>query len=158
MGKCEGHHSARGSRLYAHAKFEKNACKMVWRLYGRESIFLFSHTNEFCGKSKVAHEPVLAWDPLKDPRWVYERGAKDPEGDGRVQPSPLRQRTRSCMQPLRTPLNKLAGTRLASGGVIVVASPLTSLTGSPGAAADGGDSGRPQQGLCGFLAAGQASH
>jgi hypothetical protein len=67
-------------------------------------------------------------------------------------------RTRSCMQPLRTPLNKLAGTRLASGGVIVVASPLTSLTGSPGAAADGGDSGRPQQGLCGFLAAGQASH
>ena len=91
MGKCEGHRSARGSRLYAHAKFEKNACKMVWGLYGRESIFLFSHTNEFCGKSKVTHEPVLAWDPLKDPRWVYERGAKEPEGDGRVQPSPLRQ-------------------------------------------------------------------
>jgi hypothetical protein len=106
----------------------------------------------------VTHEPVLAWAPLKDPRWVYERGAKEPEGDGRVQPSPLRQRTRSCMQPLRTPLNKLAGIRLARGGVIVVASPLTSLTGSPGAAADGGDSGRPQQGLCGFLAAGQASH
>jgi len=42
---------------------------------GRESIFLFSHTNEFCGKSKVAHEAVLAWAPLKVRRRVCERGA-----------------------------------------------------------------------------------
>jgi hypothetical protein len=62
---------------------------------GRESIFLFSHTNEFCGKSKVAHEPVLACAPLKVRRRVYERGAeaemraphpKDPPGAGGLQP------------------------------------------------------------------------
>lgn len=40
---------------------------------GRESIFLFPHTNEFCGKGKVAHEPGLASPPLKAGRWVYER-------------------------------------------------------------------------------------
>ena len=54
----------------------KNACKMVLWFGGRESIFLFSHTNEFCGKSKVAHEPGLACAPLKVRRRVYERGAK----------------------------------------------------------------------------------
>jgi hypothetical protein len=51
---------------------------MVWRFGGRESIFLFSHTNEFCGKSKVAREPGLACGTLKGPRRVYERGAKKP--------------------------------------------------------------------------------
>lgn len=45
----------------------------VWRFGGRESIFLFSHTNEFCGKSKVAHEPELASPALKAARQVYER-------------------------------------------------------------------------------------
>ena len=36
-----------------------------WRCVrgGRESIFLFSHTNEFCGKSKVALERPVAWPP-----------------------------------------------------------------------------------------------
>ncbi len=44
----------------------------AWQLGGRESIFLFSHTNEFCGKSKVAHEPVLAWPWQGDPRRTYK--------------------------------------------------------------------------------------
>lgn len=45
----------------------------VWHFGGRESIFLFSHTNEFCGKSKVAHEPELASPALKAARQVHER-------------------------------------------------------------------------------------
>jgi len=47
---------------------------MVLWFGGRESIFLFYHKNEFCGKSKVAREPGLACDPLKHRRRVYERG------------------------------------------------------------------------------------
>jgi hypothetical protein len=38
----------------------ENACKMVSPVSGRESIFSFSHTNEFCGTRKVAREPGLA--------------------------------------------------------------------------------------------------
>ncbi len=41
---------------------------------GRESIFLFSHTNEFCGKWKVAPEARVAWIGLKVGRRVCERG------------------------------------------------------------------------------------
>lgn len=45
---------------------------------GRESIFLFSHTKSFCGKSKVAHEPVLAYR-LLEIRWrVYEKPGRGP--------------------------------------------------------------------------------
>ena len=72
---------------------------MVWGLYGRESIFLFSHTNEFCGKHLLAHEPVLAWAPLKDPRWVCERGTRGARGDRKetdgADENPLDQRTLS---------------------------------------------------------------
>ena len=45
---------------------------------GRESIFLFSHTNEFCGKSKVAHEPVLAYRLLEIRRRTYEKPGRGP--------------------------------------------------------------------------------
>lgn len=51
-----------------------DACGLVWALCGRESIFLFSHTNEFCGKSKVALEAGVAWARLKRGRRVCERG------------------------------------------------------------------------------------
>jgi hypothetical protein len=51
-----------------------DACALVAALCGRESIFLFSHTNEFCGKSKVAPEPRVAWTGLKWGRRVCERG------------------------------------------------------------------------------------
>ena len=50
----------------------KNACKMVSPFGGRESIFLFSHTNEFCGTRKVAREPGLACGLQKVRRWVCE--------------------------------------------------------------------------------------
>jgi hypothetical protein len=43
-------------------------------LCGRESIFLFSHTNEFCGKKKLALEPPVAEPRPKQGRWVGERG------------------------------------------------------------------------------------
>ena len=90
MGRAGVPRRARGSRLHALAKFEENACKMVWGLYGRESIFLFSHTSEFCGKHLLAHEPVLAWGPQKDPRWVYERGPEGPEGTARKPTEPTK--------------------------------------------------------------------
>ena len=38
----------------------RNACKTVLWFSGRESIFSFSHTNEFCGKEKLARELGLA--------------------------------------------------------------------------------------------------
>jgi hypothetical protein len=53
----------------------RNACTFARPLYGRESIFLFSHTNEFCGKSKLALEARVAWIWLKWGRWVCEKGA-----------------------------------------------------------------------------------
>jgi hypothetical protein len=53
----------------------RHACTLVSRLCGRESIFLFSHTNEFCGNSKVALEAGVAWSRLKWGRRVCEKGA-----------------------------------------------------------------------------------
>jgi hypothetical protein len=58
----------------AGAAWAGDACALVAALCGRESIFLFSHTNEFCGKSKVAPEPRVAWSGLKWGRRVCERG------------------------------------------------------------------------------------
>jgi hypothetical protein len=48
----------------------------AWRcgFGGRESIFLFSHTNEFCGKSKVAPEPRVAGSGRRWGRWTHEEG------------------------------------------------------------------------------------
>ena len=46
---------------------------MVLWCGGRESIFLFSHTNEFCGSQKVALEHGLACGSPKVGRWVCER-------------------------------------------------------------------------------------
>jgi hypothetical protein len=65
----------------------ENACKMVSPFGGRESIFLFSHTNEFCGTRKVAREPGLACGPQKVRRWVCER---EQSGGGWKRPKPLR--------------------------------------------------------------------
>ena len=53
---------------------------MVLWLGGRESIFLFSHTNEFCGNSKVAREPGLACGNPETSRWVCERTRPAREG------------------------------------------------------------------------------
>jgi hypothetical protein len=52
----------------------RGAAVLARALCGRESIFLFSHTNEFCGKSKVAPEAGVAWIGLKVGRRVCERG------------------------------------------------------------------------------------
>ena len=65
----------------------ENACKMVSPFGGRESIFLFSHTNEFCGTRKVAREPGLACGPQKVRRWVCEGrdlAGRGPDQDCRV--------------------------------------------------------------------------
>jgi len=50
----------------------------VWRcgFGGRESIFLFCHTNEFCGKSKVAPEPRGAGSAHRWGRWTHEEGRR----------------------------------------------------------------------------------
>lgn len=55
---------------------ETDACRMVLRFTVRESIFLFPHTNEFCGKSKVAREPTVACTRVNVGRCTYERGAR----------------------------------------------------------------------------------
>jgi hypothetical protein len=47
---------------------------MVFLFGGRESISNFSHTNEFCGKSKVATEGGGAKRWVKVGRCTYERG------------------------------------------------------------------------------------
>lgn len=60
------------------------ACEMVWASGGRESIFLISHTNEFCGSRKVACEPVLACSGLKDSRRAYKRAGRGPRAVCRV--------------------------------------------------------------------------
>jgi hypothetical protein len=52
----------------------KMRAKRVHFLYVRESTFIKSHTNEFCGKKKCADEPDVAEIPPKIGRWVYERG------------------------------------------------------------------------------------
>ena len=53
---------------------------MVLWFGGRESIFLFSHTDEFCGNPKVAREPGLACGIPETPRWVYDRTRSAREG------------------------------------------------------------------------------
>jgi hypothetical protein len=45
--------------------------------FGRELIFRKSHTNEFCGIGKFAHEPAGPCAPLHLDRWVYKR--REPE-------------------------------------------------------------------------------
>ncbi len=50
---------------------------VVWQESGtcvRESIFSKSHTNEFCGKSKAAHERCVAGAPHPSARRIYESG------------------------------------------------------------------------------------
>jgi hypothetical protein len=79
---------------------------LVWPLCGRESIFLFSHTNEFCGKSKVAPEAGVAWFGLKVGRRVCERGqqrkqlpARCSKPSGRVAASPAPVPVRRLARP-----------------------------------------------------------
>ncbi len=43
-------------------------------LGGRESIFLFPRTNEFCGRRKVAREPGVAWPRRRRRRCACEAG------------------------------------------------------------------------------------
>lgn len=54
------------------------AVRMLYRsvsaLYGRESIFSKTHTNEFCGKINLARERGEAGCGAKVGRWVGERG------------------------------------------------------------------------------------
>ena len=64
----------------------KKSDKMVARFGGRESIFLISHTNEFCGKSKVAREPVVACIGLGGGRTTYEECPRSPGGRPRGAP------------------------------------------------------------------------
>lgn len=45
---------------------------LVSALYGRESIFSKTHTNEFCGKINLAHEPGVAGSGAEVGRRVYE--------------------------------------------------------------------------------------
>ena len=42
---------------------------------GRESIFKIRHTNEFCGKSKLARETARASGRLGEPRRAYKRNS-----------------------------------------------------------------------------------
>ena len=42
---------------------------------GRESIFKIRHTNEFCGKSKLARETARASGRLGEPRRTYKRNS-----------------------------------------------------------------------------------
>lgn len=41
-----------------------------------ESIFLIPHTDVFCGKWELAHEPATASGLLRYPREVYKRRAR----------------------------------------------------------------------------------
>lgn len=61
-----------------------HACEMVLQSGGRESIFLFCHTIEFCGNSKVARESGLACVQFKHRRWTYEREQSGRAGAHRV--------------------------------------------------------------------------
>ena len=47
-------------------------CRPTDGLYGRESISIFSHTNEFIGKDFPAPRRVGASGLLKVGRWVYK--------------------------------------------------------------------------------------
>lgn len=100
----------------------RGAAVLVWPLCGRESIFLFSHTNEFCGKSKVAPEAGVAWFGLKVGRRVCERGqprkrlparCSKPSGQATASPAPVpvRRLARPTLETgLNTPVPYLAGT------------------------------------------------
>lgn len=100
----------------------RGAAVLVWPLCGRESIFLFSHTNEFCGKSKVAPEAGVAWIGLKVGRRVCERGQQRKQLPARCSsPQGRPQRAqRLCRfagwpahpgnRALKTPVPYLAGT------------------------------------------------
>jgi hypothetical protein len=55
----------------------------VWRPGGRESIFKIRHTNEFCGKSKLARETARASGRLGEPRRTYKRNSAG-RGPGRA--------------------------------------------------------------------------
>ena len=77
VGGRQRSHSTRSGRLHRPSRVDQNACEMVLWFGGRESIFLLSHTNQFCGKSGVDRELPLACAPLKDPRWVYEKGRRE---------------------------------------------------------------------------------
>ena len=68
----EHHHSTRLAEALHMSPDVENACKMVSPFSGRESIFSFSHTNEFCGTREVAREPGLACGSQKVRRWVHE--------------------------------------------------------------------------------------
>lgn len=48
--------------------------RLVFHLYGRESICKKTHTNEFCGKKKLAHERRVAGLPHPGGRRIYESG------------------------------------------------------------------------------------
>jgi hypothetical protein len=50
----------------------QKSCISVARFGGRESIFLISHTNEFCGKSKVARELTVACKRVNVGRCISE--------------------------------------------------------------------------------------
>jgi len=49
----------------------------------RESIFKIRHTNEFCGKSKLARETARASGRLGEPRRTYKRNGAG-RGPGRA--------------------------------------------------------------------------
>ena len=60
-------------------------CETVWRLGGRESIFKIRHTNEFCGKSKLARETARASGRLGEPRRTYKRETAPGGAQGELQ-------------------------------------------------------------------------
>jgi hypothetical protein len=65
--------------LHAGITFEKCVSGRVSRLCGRESIFCKTHTNEFSGKSKVAHECRVAGPAQPDGRRTCRE--RTPGGD-----------------------------------------------------------------------------
>jgi hypothetical protein len=98
------------------------AARTVSRLYGRESSFLISHTNEFCGKLKVDREARNTKSTLKVARWAYERGRQRRQAagqpDGRIRPPD--HCTISRRLPLCGPLYRLESPGLVRGGFVVV--------------------------------------
>ena len=52
---------------------------------GRESIFKICHTNEFCGKSKLARETARASGRLGEPRRTYKRETAPGGAQGELQ-------------------------------------------------------------------------
>ena len=56
-------------------------------VFGRESIFSETHTNEFCGIDLLAQEPVGPCATLHTGRWVYEKRAGNASCGGDVRSS-----------------------------------------------------------------------